>query len=195
MASFTDYDEFGNYIGGDLDSDEDEEMDAQPTYTEPAQPLEGFDEEEESVPVDEGALMHIGRVSFLPDNLTRAVNAREIDDVPRNQVVLHEDKKYYPTAQEVYGEDVETMVQEEDAQPLSEPIVQPIKVRKWAIEEKGLPETRYDKGWVLLRPLCTHGSERKFPVRQLPRGYDELSRNDTERRRAWTSPSRENCLT
>ena len=72
---------------------------------------------------------------------------------------MHEDKKYYPTAQEVYGEDVETMVQEEDAQPLSEPIVQPIKVRKWAIEEKGLPETRYDRGWVLLRPLCTRGSD------------------------------------
>ena len=72
----------------------------------------------------------------------------EIDDVPRNQIVLHEEKKYYPTAQEVYGEDVETMVQEEDAQPLSEPIIQPIKVRKWAIEEKGLPETRYDKGCV-----------------------------------------------
>ena len=83
-------------------------------------------------------------------NLTQAVNAHDLDDVPRNQIVLHEEKKYYPTAQEVYGEDVETMVQEEDAQPLSEPIVQPIKIRKWAIEEKGLPETRYDKGWVLL---------------------------------------------
>lgn len=80
----------------------------------------------------------------------------EIDDVPRNQIVLHEEKKYYPTAQEVYGEDVETMVQEEDAQPLSEPIIQPIKVRKWAIEEKGLPETRYDKGCVLLTLLRTH---------------------------------------
>ena len=76
----------------------------------------------------------------------RVANARKIDDVPRNQIILHEDKKYYPTAQEVYGEDVEAMVQEEDAQPLSEPIVQPIKIRKWAIEEKGLPETRYDKG-------------------------------------------------
>lgn len=38
------------------------------------------------------------------------------------------------------------MVQEEDAQPLSEPIVAPVKVRKWAVEEKGLPETRFDKG-------------------------------------------------
>ena len=34
-------------------------------------------------------------------------------------VVLHEDKKYYPTAEEVYGPDVETIVHEEDTQPLT----------------------------------------------------------------------------
>ena len=65
MASFNDYDEFGNYVGADLDSDEDEEMDAQPAYTEQhTQPLEGFDEEEENAPVNEGALMHIGTRFF-----------------------------------------------------------------------------------------------------------------------------------
>ena len=63
-----------------------------------------------------------------------------------NAVVLHEDKQYYHTAEEVYGPDVETMVQEEDAQPLSEPIIAPIKVRKWTIEEKDMPQTRFDKG-------------------------------------------------
>jgi 116 kDa U5 small nuclear ribonucleoprotein component len=63
-------------------------------------------------------------------------------------VILHEDKKYYPSAAEIYGEDVEALVQEEDAQPLSEPIVAPVKVRKWMVEEKGLPETRFDKGCV-----------------------------------------------
>ena len=31
----------------------------------------------------------------------------EMDDQPEMQVVLHEDKKYYPTAEEVYGPDVE----------------------------------------------------------------------------------------
>lgn len=35
------------------------------------------------------------------------------------EVVLHEDKKYYPTADEVYGPEVETIVQEEDTQPLT----------------------------------------------------------------------------
>ncbi len=34
------------------------------------------------------------------------------------QVVLHEDKKYYPTAEETFGEGTEALVQEEDAQPI-----------------------------------------------------------------------------
>lgn len=44
---------------------------------------------------------------------------RDDDDMGDMQVVLHEDKKYYPSAVEVYGPDVETIVQEEDAQPLT----------------------------------------------------------------------------
>lgn len=42
-------------------------------------------------------------------------------------VVLHEDKKYYPTASEVYGPDVETIVHEEDTQALTEPIIAPVR--------------------------------------------------------------------
>ena len=40
------------------------------------------------------------------------------DFEPQDQIVLHEDKKYYPTAEEVYGKETETLVMEEDAQPL-----------------------------------------------------------------------------
>ena len=43
----------------------------------------------------------------------------EVDaDNMETAVVLHEDKKYYPTADEVYGKETETLVMEEDAQPL-----------------------------------------------------------------------------
>ncbi|CAG8597263.1 3366_t:CDS:2, partial [Acaulospora morrowiae] len=73
----------------------------------------------------------------------------EIDDIPQTQVVLHEDKKYYPSAEEVYGPEVETLVQEEDTQPLSEPIIQPIKIKKFQIQEKGLPETRFKKEFMV----------------------------------------------
>ncbi|KAJ6486239.1 Calreticulin family-domain-containing protein [Mycena vitilis] len=130
MASLEDYDEFGNYIGADLDSDDEEDIPQQqfvPQST--AAPLEGY--EDEPMPgTEENALM-------------------EIDEPVHNAVVLHEDKQYYPSASDVYGPDVETMVQEEDAQPLTQPIVAPIKVRKWNIEEKDMPETRFDKGFLL----------------------------------------------
>ena len=45
-------------------------------------------------------------------------------DVTSQAVVLHEDKQYYPAPQDVYGPDVETIVQEEDNQPLTEPIIE-----------------------------------------------------------------------
>ncbi|KAI6031361.1 P-loop containing nucleoside triphosphate hydrolase protein [Pisolithus microcarpus] len=132
MASFEDYDEFGNYIGADLGSDDEDEAMQADFGQAPQQPatLEGYDEEPEPEPVQEGALM-------------------EVDEPVHRAVVLHEDKQYYPSAEDVYGPDVETMVQEEDAQPLSEPIIAPIKVRKWTVEEKDMPQTRFDKGFLL----------------------------------------------
>ena len=49
----------------------------------------------------------------------------------------------------MYGQDVETLVHEEDTQPLTEPIIAPVKSRKWVVEEKDMPETRFDKGFLL----------------------------------------------
>ncbi|KAJ5753856.1 uncharacterized protein N7511_008009 [Penicillium nucicola] len=109
------YDEFGNYIG-DAESDEEHHEDVQPQAFKFD---EAFDDEEEDE-VNDQQLM-------------------EVDDGPSNAVILHEDKQYYPSAQQVYGEDVETMVQEEDAQPLSEPIIAPVQQKKFAIAETELP--------------------------------------------------------
>ena len=49
----------------------------------------------------------------------------------------------------MYGQDVETLVHEEDTQPLTEPIIAPVKSRKWSVEEKDMPETRFDKAFLL----------------------------------------------
>lgn len=68
---------------------------------------------------------------------------RRTDEGPSNAVVLHEDKQYYPTAQQVYGPGVETMVQEEDAQPLSQPIIAPIQQKKFAVQEADLPSVNF----------------------------------------------------
>jgi U5 small nuclear ribonucleoprotein component len=67
MASLEDYDEFGNYIGADLDSDEEDEELNQGQYAHqpsgaPA-PLEGFDDEPMREPDNEMALMEVDGVS------------------------------------------------------------------------------------------------------------------------------------
>jgi U5 small nuclear ribonucleoprotein component len=117
------YDEFGNYIG-EPDSEEESESGAQAAdaYLQDEEP-------EDDEPVNDQQLM-------------------EIDDGPSNAVVLHEDKQYYPRAQEVYGEDVETMVQEEDAQLLSVPIIAPVVQKKFSIEESDLPRVFYKREFM-----------------------------------------------
>ncbi len=63
--------------------------------------------------------------------------------------MLHEDKQYYPTAQQVYGADVETMVQEEDAQPLTQPIIAPVEQKKFTIQEADLPTVHFDRNFMM----------------------------------------------
>mmetsp|Transcript_35049 Transcript_35049/g.105666 ORF Transcript_35049/g.105666 Transcript_35049/m.105666 type:complete len:979 (+) Transcript_35049:54-2990(+) len=117
------YDEFGNYIGPELDSDDSDDVDD--TEAAPAPEPEAMEED-------------------VTDPSTAIVEATE----GMNAVVLHEDKKYYPSANEVYGDDVEVKVQEEDTQMLSEPIIAPVVDKKFAKEEEALPETRYSKEFL-----------------------------------------------
>ena len=81
-----DYDEFGNYIGPLSESDEDvvdeEEVAEELPALEPAPAAP-------AATADDGGLQ-----------------VMQVDDAPSNAVVLHEDKVYYPSAAEVYGEDV-----------------------------------------------------------------------------------------
>ncbi|XP_052866518.1 116 kDa U5 small nuclear ribonucleoprotein component [Anopheles cruzii] len=113
------YDEFGNYIGPDLESDEDDD---QSIYGQADQQQEEDDEED---PLDDEG----------PDP--------EDEDKRSKAVVLHEDKRYYPSSLEVYGEEVETIVQEEDAQPLDKPLIEPAKRVKFQLKAQELPETTY----------------------------------------------------
>ncbi|KAI8057091.1 P-loop containing nucleoside triphosphate hydrolase protein [Syncephalis plumigaleata] len=128
------YDEFGNYLGPELpSSDEEEENGITASGIRMDTDYEMADAEQvEELEVEERSTSALVRM----------------EDVPTNQVVLHEDKKYYPTAEEVYGEGVETLVQEEDTQLLSEPIVQPQKVKSFTLAEKDLPATTYRKEYL-----------------------------------------------
>ena len=119
------YDEFGNFVGEAPESDEEPQAgDAGPSYI--------YDEESEiaAEEVNDQQLMEID------------------DEGPSNAVILHEDKQYYPTAAQVYGADVETLVEEEDAQPLTQPIIAPVQQKKFAVEEDGLPEITYSREFM-----------------------------------------------
>ena len=124
------YDEFGNYIGPELESD-DEEENIYGSEFGGGSKMRGNEEEDEEDNEDSrmdeeesSALVEVG--------------------VTSNAVVLHEDKKYYPTPQEVYGPDVETIVHEEDAQPLTEPIIAPVKRSRFSLVEQDVPNTTYE---------------------------------------------------
>jgi len=81
------------------------------------------------------------------------------EDHPGMEVVLHEDKKYYPTAEEVYGPEVETIVQEEDTQPLTG--------KWWGSSELGV-EGGEDSEW-------TPGKGKRILPSVLPVGFMPLS--------------------
>lgn len=65
-----------------------------------------------------------------------------------NAVVLHEDKQYYKSASQVYGQDVETMVQEEDTQSLAQPIIAPVEQKKYTVQEADLPPVYYSRDFM-----------------------------------------------
>jgi len=119
------YDEFGNYIG---EPEESEEEDQQPAY-DGAQYLDDDDEAEEAGATGQ-ELMEVD------------------EDGPSNAVILHEDKQYYPSASQVYGPDVETLVQEEDTQTLQQPIVAPVERKKFTVQEEDLPPVYFDRGFL-----------------------------------------------
>ncbi|KAI9206814.1 P-loop containing nucleoside triphosphate hydrolase protein [Polychytrium aggregatum] len=125
------YDEFGNYIGPELE-DEDENVHPEADI--------GYVPDDQNLDQPEDDNGH--------DQSSTAL--MQIDDAPvQSQIVLHEDKKYYPTAEEVYGPDVETLVQEEDTQLLTEPIIAPVKKAKTYVLEKNLPETKFNKEFLV----------------------------------------------
>ena len=118
------YDEFGNFIG----------------------------EPEEDSQEEDGAFDGARYLDDDEEDEAPAVTGQELMEVdeegPSNAVVLHEDKQYYPTAQQVYGPDVETLIQEEDTQTLQRPIVQPVEHQKFTVEEEDLPPVYFDRGFL-----------------------------------------------
>ncbi|KAJ2856048.1 hypothetical protein FB639_006156, partial [Coemansia asiatica] len=138
------YDEFGNYIGAELDS----------SSSEGEEEIEYAEHEQE----DESLRDTGPRSSDDPEEKAQNLMAmmRRVDiaqhspQIQQNQIVLHEDKSFYPSAEDVFGPDVEVLVQEEDTQALNEPIIAPIKTRKFTVgDEDDLPRTTYSKEFLV----------------------------------------------
>ena len=113
------YDEFGNYIGPEIESDRESDGDDQ-------------DEDIPDKPDEEEMVSDVEDAVAASNGWITASNDVDMD----NQIVLAEDKKYYPTAEEVYGEDVETLVMDEDEQPLEQPIIKPVRNIKFELGVK-----------------------------------------------------------
>lgn len=120
------YDEFGNYIGPELDDeDEDDEYNNE------------FPDERTEISTNKNQ-----NTLILRDDSNMAMVAHD-----ENKIVLHEDKRYYPSASEVYP-GVRTITLDEDAQDISEPIIKPIKVKSFTVIEKDIPELNYSNEFV-----------------------------------------------
>ena len=133
---------FGNFIGEAEESEDESQngVNGHDAY------VYDDDADEDGAPNDL-QLMEIDGSGDLPRQ-TSLANWKFAEDGPSNAVILHEDKQYYPTAQQVYGPDVETMVQEEDAQPLTQPIIAPIQQKKFAIQEADLPPVHFSRDFM-----------------------------------------------
>ena len=114
------YDEFGNYIGPEMDDSGSEGSDDGRGYGDDAG---AEDEYEENRLMSHGEDGDAGGMDIADDE---------------NRIVLHEDKKYYPDAEEVYP-GVRTVTLDEDAQDITEPIIKPIKEKKFSLQDtKGI---------------------------------------------------------
>mmetsp|Transcript_12773 Transcript_12773/g.25910 ORF Transcript_12773/g.25910 Transcript_12773/m.25910 type:complete len:895 (-) Transcript_12773:1417-4101(-) len=134
------YDEFGNYVGPEL-TDSDEEA----GETEPFQ--DGVAEVEDGGGGDE---LDEGMVDESEDAAVAMGNA----------IVLPEEKQYYPDVEEVFGEDTEALVEEEDAQPVSEPILSRAKVKRMDVKMSDAPmgprfSWKYLEKGLLTEPALT----------------------------------------
>ena len=109
------YDEFGNYIGPEMDDSGSEGSDVDEGYGEDDTGANGeYEENRMTTRGDDG---DDGGMDIAEDE---------------NRIVLHEDKKYYPDAEEVYP-GVRTVTLDEDAQDITEPIIKAKLIKSLAL--------------------------------------------------------------
>lgn len=66
--------------------------------------------------------------------------------VEEDQIVLYEDKKYYPEMDEVY-KGVETLIEEEDAQAITDPLIKDVREKKFDLRVP-VPQLEYSVAFL-----------------------------------------------
>ena len=122
------YDEFGNYIGPDLNSSQDEYSSSEDEQEDQEDHEDVEDHEDADGSEDTSMMVHGNTTSYIENE---------------DAIVLHEDKQYYPDASTVFGE-ATVLVMDEDSQPIEQPIIEPVKMKSFSTLEKNIPETKYD---------------------------------------------------
>jgi U5 small nuclear ribonucleoprotein component len=144
------YDEFGNYVGPELDEEDEEEEENEYFRNQRDVEVEDVDEEED---------YSNNKLALRQEQTLMDVDQNE------NRIVLHEDKKYYPDAEEVYP-GVKTITLDEDAQELNEPVIKPVKQKNFSVLVKEIPKLKYDSDYMtalmhsptLIRNFCILGN-------------------------------------
>ena len=135
------YDEFGNYVGPDVDSEDD--LIEDDNVTRRRRGISSVEEEEEEEEDGDWGRRRGRKRGDGADEEMRGDDEDEDEDEENDEeneeeptttaIVLAEDKKYYPSAREVYGEDTETLVETEDAQALEVPIIASANKKRFEI--------------------------------------------------------------
>ncbi|DAZ95749.1 TPA: hypothetical protein N0F65_006397, partial [Lagenidium giganteum] len=149
------YDEFGNYIGPEIKSSDDEDSQSENgSEEEESRSQRGRDSADDDGQDDDddddaaaAAARYRSRSFDTGENGMNALALHGNGVGDDNAIVLHEDKSYYPAAHEVYGE-AETLVMEEDAQPIETPIIEPVKIKTFSVLEKDVPKTTYSSEFM-----------------------------------------------
>ena len=122
------YDEFGNYIGPELDDSSDEDDDDSEDEEQDEQQDDQEDDVASDVSHEDG-----GGGGMIVEHAGKTGTSTSAD--PINSIVLHEDKEHYASAEQTFGEDVRTAVLDEDAHDLETPIVAPVVAKTHILEE------------------------------------------------------------
>ncbi|KAL8273308.1 hypothetical protein Esti_002809 [Eimeria stiedai] len=148
------YDDFGNYIGPELEASSDESEDEEAAIEAAA----AADAAAAAAAAGSGSGGGGGAADgeLVRRGLVRMEDCEAPQHPAAQKPVPHELKQYYPTAAEVYPE-AETLVQEEDLQPITEPIIAPSKQSDFDILEAELPETTFSFDYLaslMYSPQC-----------------------------------------